>query len=89
MSPSRALQTFEGEAVTVTFDPSFRKRWIRPDAAAADEVEAAVAECPSGALRVRREGASAAVMSADGEVTITADAARALPLWGHGQRSVL
>jgi uncharacterized Fe-S cluster protein YjdI len=89
MSPSRALQTYEGEAVTVTFDPVrcihseecvhrlpavfdfSRKRWIRPDAAAADEVEAAVAECPSGALRVRREGTSAAGMSAGGEVTIT------------------
>ena len=29
-----------------------RKRWIRPDNAAAAEVVAAVARCPSGALRV-------------------------------------
>ncbi len=89
MSPSRALQTYEGEAVTVTFDPvrcihseecvhrlpavfdPSRMRWIRPDAAAADEVVGAVAGCPSGALRVRREGASAAATSAGGEVTIT------------------
>ena len=35
------------------FDDS-RRPWIKVDAASADEVEAAVARCPSGALRTRR-----------------------------------
>jgi uncharacterized Fe-S cluster protein YjdI len=88
MSPSRALQTFEGEAVTVTFDPRLcihseecvhglpavfdptRKRWIRPDEAPADKVVAAVARCPSGALRVWREGSAVSVAS-PGEVVVT------------------
>jgi uncharacterized Fe-S cluster protein YjdI len=38
------------------FDDS-RRPWIKVDAASADEVEAAVARCPSGALRTRRVGA--------------------------------
>ena len=38
------------------FDDS-RRPWIEVDAATADEVEAAVARCPSGALRTRRLGA--------------------------------
>src|SRR5207253_4131055 len=33
-----------------------RRPWVRVDAASADEVEAAVARCPSGALRTRRVG---------------------------------
>ena len=33
--------------------------WIKADAAAADEVEATVARCPSGALRSRRIGEAA------------------------------
>ena len=33
--------------------------WIKADAASADEVEATVARCPSGALRSRRIGAAA------------------------------
>jgi uncharacterized Fe-S cluster protein YjdI len=33
-----------------------RRPWIEPDAASADEVEAQVALCPSGALRSRRLG---------------------------------
>ena len=37
------------------FDES-RRPWVRVDAAPADEVEAAVARCPSGALRARRVG---------------------------------
>ena len=37
------------------FDDS-RRPWVRVDAATADEVEAAVARCPSGALRTRRIG---------------------------------
>jgi uncharacterized Fe-S cluster protein YjdI len=35
------------------FDRNARP-WVRPAAASADEVEAAVAACPSGALRSRR-----------------------------------
>src|SRR5438552_16707927 len=38
------------------FDDS-RRPWVQVDAATADEVEAAVARCPSGALRTRRVGA--------------------------------
>jgi uncharacterized Fe-S cluster protein YjdI len=37
------------------FDPG-QRRWIRPDRASADRVAAAVARCPSGALRVRWPG---------------------------------
>jgi uncharacterized Fe-S cluster protein YjdI len=33
-----------------------RKRWVRPEAAAADEVVAQVARCPSGALKAYRPG---------------------------------
>src|SRR5207237_10435715 len=33
-----------------------RRPWVKPEAATADEVEAAVALCPSGALRTRRVG---------------------------------
>lgn len=31
-----------------------RKRWVRPDAAPAEAVEAQVARCPSGALKAVR-----------------------------------
>jgi uncharacterized Fe-S cluster protein YjdI len=41
------------------FDDS-RRPWVKVDAASADEVEAAVARCPSGALRTRRLGVPAA-----------------------------
>src|SRR2546430_16758603 len=37
-----------------------RRPWVKADAATADEVEAAVARCPSGALRTRRVGAAPA-----------------------------
>jgi uncharacterized Fe-S cluster protein YjdI len=40
------------------FDDS-RRPWVKVDAASADEVEAAVSLCPSGALRTRRVGAPA------------------------------
>ena len=40
------------------FDDS-RRPWVQVDAASADEVEAAVARCPSGALRTRRVAAAA------------------------------
>jgi uncharacterized Fe-S cluster protein YjdI len=37
----------------LVFDPK-RRPWVAVDAASADEVERAVARCPSGALRSRR-----------------------------------
>jgi uncharacterized Fe-S cluster protein YjdI len=37
------------------FDES-RRPWVKVDAASADEIEAAVSLCPSGALRTRRPG---------------------------------
>src|SRR5437667_12287657 len=45
-------------ALPQVFDDS-RRPWIKADAGTADEVEAAVARCPSGALRTRRVGAPA------------------------------
>ena len=33
-----------------------RKHWVRPELAAADDVAAQVARCPSGALQFRRPG---------------------------------
>ena len=33
-----------------------RRPWVKPDEASADEIESAVARCPSGALRARRAG---------------------------------
>jgi uncharacterized Fe-S cluster protein YjdI len=33
-----------------------RKRWVRPEAASADAVEAQIAKCPSGALKCYRPG---------------------------------
>lgn len=40
-------------ALPLVFDKE-RRPWIDPTQAAADEVEAAVERCPSGALRIRR-----------------------------------
>ena len=37
---------------------STRRPWIQLDAAPADEIDATVARCPSGALRARRAGAT-------------------------------
>ena len=42
-------------ALPQVFDEKARP-WVNVDAASADEVEAAVALCPSGALRTRRPG---------------------------------
>jgi uncharacterized Fe-S cluster protein YjdI len=42
-------------ALPQVFDDN-RRPWVKADAATADEVEAAVARCPSGALRTRRTG---------------------------------
>lgn len=33
-----------------------RKRWVRPEAATADQVAAQIARCPSGALKSYRPG---------------------------------
>jgi uncharacterized Fe-S cluster protein YjdI len=62
------------------FDDS-RRPWIEVDAASADEVEATVARCPSGALRTHRLRGMAAVgtqettvcASADGPLLVTGD----------------
>jgi uncharacterized Fe-S cluster protein YjdI len=43
-------------ALPQVFDPVARP-WVRPEQASADALEAAVAQCPSGALRSRRVGA--------------------------------
>jgi uncharacterized Fe-S cluster protein YjdI/uncharacterized damage-inducible protein DinB len=113
MPSSRALQTYRGEAVTVTFDSGLcihsekcvralpavfdptRTRWIRPDAAGADEVVAAVARCPPGALRTQRAGEPTPVLSAP-EVVVTVSSehrdrrcGRALSLRQHRQSSIL
>jgi hypothetical protein len=45
-----------------------RRPWVKVDAATADEVEAAVARCPSGALRTRRIGVPAAARHGSPEV---------------------
>ena len=42
-------------ALPRVFDPD-RRPWVDIEAASADEIEAAVARCPSGALRTRRVG---------------------------------
>jgi uncharacterized Fe-S cluster protein YjdI len=42
-------------ALPKVFDPD-RRPWVDLDQASADEVDAAVAQCPSGALRARRPG---------------------------------
>ena len=44
-------------ALPNVFDPD-RRPWVDIEAASTDEVEAAVALCPSGALRTRRPGAA-------------------------------
>ena len=54
------------------FDDS-RRPWVKVDAATADEVEAAVARCPSGALRTRRVGAPAAARQQPLELRASAD----------------
>ena len=42
-------------ALPQVFDPDARP-WVRLELASTDEVDAAVAQCPSGALRARRVG---------------------------------
>jgi uncharacterized Fe-S cluster protein YjdI len=50
-----------------------RRPWVKVDAATADEVEAAVASCPSGALRTRRVGAPTATRQQPLELRASAD----------------
>lgn len=64
-------------SLPAVFDES-RRPWVQVDAATADEVEAAVALCPSGALRTRRVGRPATVAhlpeiqaSADGPLLVS------------------
>jgi uncharacterized Fe-S cluster protein YjdI len=57
------------KALPAVFDPE-RRPWIQVDAASADEVEDAVARCPSGALRSRRVGVRVEP-SGETEVSVT------------------
>ena len=50
-----------------------RRPWVKVDAATADEVEAAVARCPSGALRTRRLGAPTPTREQPLELRASAD----------------
>jgi len=59
-------------ALPQVFDDS-RRPWVKVDAATADEVEAAVARCPSGALRARRIGAPTATRQQPLELSTSAD----------------
>jgi uncharacterized Fe-S cluster protein YjdI len=54
------------------FDDS-RRPWVKVDAATAGEVEAAVARCPSGALRTRRIGVPTAPLHQPLELCASAD----------------
>jgi uncharacterized Fe-S cluster protein YjdI len=63
------------------FIPS-QARWIRPDRASADRVAAAVARCPSGALRVRRPDTAE---TAAPPVVTTVRVARNGPLYLQGR----
>jgi uncharacterized Fe-S cluster protein YjdI len=59
-------------ALPQVFDDS-RRPWVKVDAATADEIEAAVARCPSGALRTRRLGESTARPEQPLELRASAD----------------
>jgi uncharacterized Fe-S cluster protein YjdI len=50
-------------ALPAVFDPA-EKRWIRPELATPDDVERAVARCPTGALHAIRPAAATADSSA-------------------------
>jgi uncharacterized Fe-S cluster protein YjdI len=54
------------------FDDS-RRPWVNVAAATANEIEAAVSLCPSGALRTRRVGAEAAARERPPEIRASAD----------------
>src|SRR6478609_30838 len=59
-------------ALPAVFDDS-RRPWVKVDAAAADAVEAAVARCPSGALRTRRLTGRSALPSRPPEIRAAAN----------------
>ena len=58
------------KALPAVFDAE-RRPWIKVDAAAADQVEAAVESCPSGALRSRRVATVSVEPSGETEVSVT------------------
>jgi uncharacterized Fe-S cluster protein YjdI len=58
------------KALPAVFDPE-RRPWIKVDAASAEEVEAAVALCPSGALRAHRTAELRVEPSSETEVSVT------------------
>jgi uncharacterized Fe-S cluster protein YjdI len=59
-------------ALPQVFDES-RRPWVKVDAASADAVEAAVALCPSGALRTRRLAGRSALPSRPPEIRAAAN----------------
>jgi uncharacterized Fe-S cluster protein YjdI len=59
-------------ALPRVFDSS-RRPWVDVGAASADEIEAAVRLCPSGALRTRRVGAPDASLAHAAEVRVQPD----------------
>lgn len=59
-------------ALPQVFDDS-RRPWVKADAASADAVEAAVARCPSGALRTRRLTGRSVLQARPPEVRATAN----------------
>jgi uncharacterized Fe-S cluster protein YjdI len=59
-------------ALPQVFDES-RRPWVKADAASADAVEAAVALCPSGALRTRRLAGRSVLPSRPPEIRAAAD----------------
>src|SRR6266496_3776946 len=59
-------------ALPQVFDDS-RRPWVKVDAATAGEVEAAVARCPSGALRTHRIGAPPATRQQPLDLSASAD----------------
>ena len=58
------------KALPAVFDPE-RRPWIKVDAASAEQVEAAVALCPSGALRSHRPTEYRVEPSGETEVSVT------------------
>jgi uncharacterized Fe-S cluster protein YjdI len=58
------------KALPAVFDAE-RRPWIQVDAATTEEVEDAVARCPSGALRSHRVGVLRVEPSAETEVSVT------------------
>lgn len=59
-------------ALPQVFDPK-RRPWVAVDAATANEIEAAVARCPSGALRTHRPGEQRVPREDEPEVRVLPD----------------